>query len=362
MSFTIAEKPIPAGREGPGIFLEPVDPLTHPGWDDLVAGHPSGSVFHSSFWARVLAESYGYCSLYLTAMRNGGISVLLPVMEVDSRLTGRRGVGLPFSDYCDPLVSEEEAFRTAWSHLVAHGEAAGWKSIELRCREALPEDFPSSATFHHHVLDLWGGEELLFRSLRESTRRNIRKAKREGVTVTVSGSEDSVAQFCRLNAVTRRDHGLPPQPARFFRSLHEHLLKRNGGFVVLAHFRGSCIGAAVFLHFGDRAYYKYGASDRRAQHLRANNLVMWEAVRSCAGKGFRSLCLGRTDPGNEGLRRFKNGWGAREGAIRHCRYDLGERRFVRSRPAVTGWHNALFRNLPLAVSRAVGTALYKHLG
>jgi hypothetical protein len=327
-----------------------------------VASHPSGSVFHSSSWARVLAESYGYGFRYLMATRNGGISALLPVMEVDSRLTGRRGVALPFSDYCDPFFPEGEDFQDAWSRLIAQGGKAGWKSIELRCREALPVSVPPSSTFLHHLLDLGEGEGSLYRNLRGSIRRNIRKAERMGVTITISGSDNAVAEFCRLNGMTRREHGLPPQPVRFFRSLHEHILKRNRGFVVLAHFRGSCIGGALFLNFGDRAYYKYGASDRRAHHLRANNLVMWEAIRSLARKGFRSLCLGRTESDNEGLRRFKNGWGARQGIILYYRYDLGERRFVRSRSMSTGWHNAVFRNLPLSISRAVGAVLYRHFG
>ena len=35
--------------------------------------------------------------------------------------------------------------------------------------------------------------------------------------------------------------------------------------------------------------YKYGASDERHQNLRANNRVMWEAIRRHAADGFAIL-------------------------------------------------------------------------
>ena len=36
---------------------------------------------------------------------------LLPLMEVDSWLTGRRGISLPFTDECEPLYPDAESFK-----------------------------------------------------------------------------------------------------------------------------------------------------------------------------------------------------------------------------------------------------------
>jgi hypothetical protein len=47
--------------------------------------------------------------------------------------------------------------------------------------------------------------------------------------------------------------------------------------------------------------------------LRANNLVMWEAIRWFSRNQFRSLHFGRTDQVQEGLMQFKRGWGAEDG-------------------------------------------------
>jgi len=38
--------------------------------------------------------------------------------------------------------------------------------------------------------------------------------------------------------------------------------------------------------------YKFGASDSGFQHLRPNNLVMWEGIRHCAERGCERLHFG----------------------------------------------------------------------
>jgi hypothetical protein len=68
--------------------LQIINPITYPGWDDLLLSTPDCSFFHSSAWARVLAESYSYTPKYFTMMDDGRLVALIPVMEVNSFLTG----------------------------------------------------------------------------------------------------------------------------------------------------------------------------------------------------------------------------------------------------------------------------------
>ena len=45
---------------------------------------------------------------------------------------------------------------------------------------------------------------------------NIKKALKEGVEVQLHNSFESVKSFFKLNCMTRKRHGLPPQPFKFF--------------------------------------------------------------------------------------------------------------------------------------------------
>jgi hypothetical protein len=342
--------------------LELLNPLQYPNWNGLLRRWEGATFFHTSCWARILQESYGYLPCFLGEVAGDHFTALLPCMEVRSPLTGIRGVSLPFTDYCTPLLPENSSLQSLFEALARHGREARWRSLELRPGSLLPEEMPPCSQWHHHILDLSKGETALFRGLRESTRRNIKKAERSEVEVTLETSTRAAEQFYRLNCLTRKGHGLPPQPFRFFLEIQKNALTGGHGMIALAHHQRNPVAGAVFFHFGTRAVYKYGASDRLRQHLRANNLVMWEAIKWYANKGFQQLSFGRTEPENEGLLQFKNGWGASEEKLLYCRYDLGRSAFLRDQPMVKGWHNKMFAALPLSLLRLAGRLLYRHVG
>jgi len=338
-----------------------VNPLVYPGWDELLATHPDRSFFHTGSWARVLSESYRYRPHYLVA-GNGTLDGIVPFMEIRSFLTGRRGVSLPFTDYSASIIGGEPDVKDALHMIIQHGKESGWRYIEVRNPVSFPDSIPVFSSYFGHVLDLTGTEESVKANLRDSTKRNIKKAVKEGVTVEGFTTLESIQEFYRLNCLTRKEHGLPPQPVLFFQKIYEHVISRGFGFVALASYKGKNIAGAVCFHYGGKAVYKYGASNREYHQLRANNLAMWEAIRLCIRQGCRSFCFGRTEPENQGLRQFKSGWGAREHTIRYYRYDLGTDTFVRGKPYGHAFYNRIFNTIPVPISRVAGEILYRHVG
>ena len=310
-------------------------------------------------------ESYGYRPLYISLTDRDTPSAVIPCMEIKSIMTGRRGVSLPFTDYCEPIIgqngSDDDAFPLL-EHLIAYGKQAGWKSIELRDGINLHEQSIPSQIFIGHILDLTTQDDERMSTLRDSTRRNISKAKKEGVQIEIKRSMDAVEEFYHLNCLTRQEHGLPPQPLNFFKKLYEHVLAQDKGMIVLASHANHVVAGALYLHFGEKALYKYGASDKRYQHLRANNLVMWEAMRWYAQQGYRSLCFGRSALENDGLLQFKRGWGAAERAIHYYKYDVEKSTFVRGVNNQFTGSRRLFHHLPIPLLQMTGSMLYKHIG
>lgn len=337
---------------------ETTDPTADEAWNERLAERGDADIFHSRGWCRALCEAYGFKARYLVANETPGV---LPLIEVASPLTGRRGVSLPFTDYCGALA-DESMFRELVERALTLGRASGWKYLELRGNRAHTADAAPSAIFCGHTLDLRPGEKELFDGFKDTVRRNIRKAERSGITVEVRRDEEAAKAFYRLNCATRRLHGLPPQPWKFFDLLTRYVMGAGQGCYVLACQEARPVAGGVFLQWRDKAYYKYGASDPRYRAQRPNNLVFWEAIRYLASEGASSLCFGRTGVHNDGLRSFKLGWGPTEHRIEYFRYDLRKAGYVTAPPAVVGAHNHLFRHLPLPALRAVGTLLYRHVG
>jgi hypothetical protein len=338
-----------------------VDPTSDPDWDDLVASHPGFNFFHSAAWAKVLCETYGHKPISLLLSKNAEPVILVPLLEVSSPFTGRRGVCLPFTDICDPLFFRECDPSIVTRLLYQLACNRNWKHFEIRGGSTSALWATPSATFYGHTLDLRCGPEALFARFRGSIRRGIRKAERFDLDVQISRSWETLQEFCRLHVRTRRRHGLPPQPSSFFRKIHEEIVKQDLGFIVLASKGSKPLAAAVFFHTKGKAVYKFGASDERHQELRGNNLVMWEAIQFLAKNGFETLHLGRTSPENLGLRRFKLAWGTVEEPIEYFRFSTKVNDCIATRDNVSGFHNALFARLPLTFNRLIGAMFYPHL-
>jgi lipid II:glycine glycyltransferase (peptidoglycan interpeptide bridge formation enzyme) len=282
-------------------------------------------------------------------------------MAVSSFLTGKRGVSLPFSDCCPALIRDAEHFRGLVEAAIQNGKKAGWKYLEWRGGGGHFDGKRASRSYVHHNVDISLAENRVFSNLRGSTKRNIKKAAKEGVQVHFENSLASIQEFYRLHCLTRKHHGVPPQPFKFFEKIQEHILSKGSGFVILASHQGKKVAGGVYFHFGKKALYKYGASDRRNQLLRANNLVMWEALKHYAEKGYETLSLGRTDLGSTGLLQFKRGWGAVEQMLNYHKYDFGKADFVENQgEAKTSY--ALLKKLPSPVLNFAGSLFYRHVG
>ena len=336
-----------------------IDPLAEsPRWDKLVVEHPRASVFHTSAWIRVLCQTYGYRPLCFVT--EGGRPAILPLIEVDSFLTGRRGISLPFTDSCSALTSLDGDFRGLWKQALRVGQERRWRTFEMRDYEEGCGLSPS-LQFYTHSLTLAENASVTFDLFDSSVRRAIRKAERSGVDVTVERSESAMKVYYEMHCLTRKKHGLPPQSYRFFQNIHRWIIEPGLGFLVLARVMDKPIAGAVFFRFCRKAIYKFGASDPQAEPLRPNNLVMWRAITELCANGCKTLDFGRTSLQNAGLRRYKASWGAIERVSRYLKWDFAKGANVQDRDKADGLHTSFFRLLPGNLSRIVGRLLYPHI-
>ncbi|MBX3744424.1 MAG: GNAT family N-acetyltransferase [Verrucomicrobiae bacterium] len=358
----------------PGSEVEVVDPLLSPGWDAWVSRHPGATVFHRSAWCRTLVDAYGFTPLYLIRKDEGSPVAAWPLMEVGGTLRGRRGASLPFTDHCPPLLPTPQPTGTAdvpgdlgdvalREPLLAKafdlGRQRRWHSLELREAATWTREDRASVRFFGHTIDLAEGEAAALHRCDSAVRRSIRKAEASGLRAVHGQDSHAIRAYARLHALTRRRHGLPPQPYPFFSALQRHVLSPGLGTVLLVLKDQTPIAGAVFLFSGPQAIYKFGASDETHQALRPNNLVFREAIRLCARQGATSLDLGRTSLANEGLRRFKRGWGSSERMVSYLRYDLRTRQTIPTPDRASGWHTLLFQHMPQPLASLIGRFVYR---
>lgn len=345
----------------PDTAMAVINPLTDGQWDAEVSSHPHANIFHRKSWARVLSRTYGCELSYLRFTQGGTLQALVPLMELRSRFTGFRGISLPYSDFCHPLLFPGADAGEIFSKVAAFARERRWSYLELRGGGLQPADAMPALSFHAHQLDLRAGAEAVHRGFRSSVRQALRKAAGSPLEAEVSADAAAMRTFFQLHRETRQRHGLPPQPFSFFRIIQEEIMESGQGFVVTVRCQKRPVASMVFFQGSPCGIYKFGASDKRYQGMRANNLAMWTGIQELIRTGQETLHFGRSSLPNDGLRRFKLSWGATETALHYYRLDPARGTWGTANDHTVGLHTHLFRFLPAALNQLAGSLIYPHL-
>ncbi len=355
-------------RKTASVQLFELDPLRDSRWRAFIEEHPAASVFHSVPWLAALHQTYGYQPVVYTtsppgtALRNG-----LVFCKVESWLTGRRLVSLPFSDHCEPLVESVEELKGMLLQLQETRRAGDWKYIEVRPTDSglspalTMEGFQPSKRYYLHALDLRPAEQEVFQRFHKSSiQQRIRRAERIGMIHKAGRTDELMQEFCKLNLLARRRHQIPPQPEAWFHNLMKFM--GDALEIHIASYNNTAVASIITLRFKDTVVYKYGGSDQAFHGYGPIPFLLWSAMQRAKSMAAKTFDLGRSDSFNEGLIQFKDRWGGERKVLSYWQYPaptekLSENESLRLRVA-----KQLIGVLPNAMLKVVGRLLYRHIG
>ncbi|MEE1739769.1 peptidoglycan bridge formation glycyltransferase FemA/FemB family protein [Streptomyces sp. BE147] len=223
-----------------------------------------------------------------------------------------------------------------WSDPV--GARVGSKLREAGWLSQSPEDGfgVGHPQFKYEIPMAGRTEGELLKGMNQQWRRNIKKAAKEGVEVTVSDrSAEDLKAFHDLYVHTaERDH-FTPRPLRYFETMFAALSAEDPERIKLymARHQGDLAAATVLVRVGAHAVYAYGASSTAKREVRGSNACQWAMIRDSLAAGcdvydLRGITptLDAEDP-HVGLVQFKVGTGGQ--ALRYVgEWDLPLRPMV----------------------------------
>lgn len=335
-------------------------------WDNYVNSHPEGTPCHLSCWLRTIGETYPYEShLYVLEDETDGISGVMPAFLIKGLFKGRQLVTLPFSDYGYPLTQTEDGQRQILSPVLEEMKDK-IRNMEIRGPLGIHPDFSSQTYYKRHAIKLSPDVAEVKKNIDKRTIQYcIRKAQREGVEIREDNSPDGLEAFYRLNQLTRKKHGVPVQPRRFFCNLHKNILERGNGSICLACLKSRAIAAGLFIRHRSTVYYKYNASDPAFMKKYApNHLLTWTAIEDACRKGFSFFDFGRSALNNPGLIRYKEMWGAASSDLPYNYYPAHYR--GAGAKTHTGFLYQMitlfWRLIPDSIASRMGPLIYRYLG
>jgi vancomycin resistance protein VanK len=163
-------------------------------------------------------------------------------------------------------------------------------------------------------------EDDVLAGMNQQWRRNIKKAVKAGVEVSVSTGSTSGADLAAFHALyahtAERDH-FTPRPLSYFQTMVDALGAEDPDRIrlYLARHEGDLVAATIWIHVGSHTWYSYGASSSDKRDVRGSNAVQWQMIRDSIAAGAAVYDLrGITDTlssedSHIGLIQFKVGTG-----------------------------------------------------
>jgi lipid II:glycine glycyltransferase (peptidoglycan interpeptide bridge formation enzyme) len=159
-------------------------------------------------------------------------------------------------------------------------------------------------------------EDDVLKGMNQQWRRNIKKAGKAGVEVTVGTAEDLKLFHDLYKHTAERDH-FTPRPLGYFETMFRALLAEEPDRIrlYLARHEGDLVAATIWVRVGGHTWYSYGASSTEKRDVRGSNAAQWAMIRDSLAAGADVYDLrGITetldpDDSHVGLIQFKVGTG-----------------------------------------------------
>jgi lipid II:glycine glycyltransferase (peptidoglycan interpeptide bridge formation enzyme) len=159
-------------------------------------------------------------------------------------------------------------------------------------------------------------EDDVLKGMNQLWRRNIKKADKSGVEVSL-GERADLKAFHDLYVHTAERDRFTPRPLSYFQTMYDALGAEDPDRIQLwlARHEGDLVAATIAIRVGTHAWYSYGASSTEKRDVRGSNAVQWAMIRHALAGGahvydLRGITetLDADDP-HVGLIQFKVGTG-----------------------------------------------------
>jgi lipid II:glycine glycyltransferase (peptidoglycan interpeptide bridge formation enzyme) len=305
-------------------------------WQAFLGAMASGDFLHDRAWADVAAFD-GQPQRRYVLEEDGELVAIVAAQE--RALFGGRSFWYvphgPVLDYGDARASER--LRALVTALRIAGREHGAIAVKLEPR--LADDDPALAVFEGRGLRrldetlqvgqtrvvALSDDEILLAGFDKDTRYGVRRAEREGVSVSVHEDAADERPIDDLHALVRETQsraGFPMPSLDRYRVAWRALAGAGRAAILEARREGELLASGMVVIEGDRSYYLFSGSRReeRGEPKRyASYALQWEMMRLARDRGVVEHDLwGVAPPGAGsdhawfGVGLFKKGFGGRE--------------------------------------------------
>jgi len=275
-------------------------------WNAYVLNHQRATLCHLFEWKEILEECYKRRCFLLCLRDTQGITGILPLVHLKSRLAGNRLVSMPFLDQGGVLASStrtSEALVQAALDLCRGLRAQG---LDLRSRTGPSRARLGESNRYRFILRL-GEPEEIWRTIGPKVRNQVRKSEKSAL-VTTRVAAQHLEQFFAVFSRNMHQLGSPVHSREFFRSILSRLGDRAALYLTFDDNRRAVAGG-IAIRFRDVVTVPWASSLPAVRSSCPNHSLYWQVLQDAGAEGARFFDFGRSTE-DTGTYRFKKQWNA----------------------------------------------------
>ncbi len=169
---------------------------------------------------------------------------------------------------------------------------------------------------HTSVIDLEPTVENLLENMRRQTRYEVKKSKKQDITVQAYPARDKISQFIDLQQETAKRQGFITSSPTFLKALTESF--GDSVKIYVSEHGGDILNMALVILQGKEAVYFEAASSEKSYKFSGSYALLWQLIQDAKKDGYERLNLWgiayNDDPQNRyaGVTTFKRGFGGQD--------------------------------------------------
>ena len=297
------------------------DDVDRDAFDDFVDGHPSGMLYYTPRYLDFLGRvTHSQDETLVVTGVDGSIEGVMPLFRKDGPLGSVLNSSPFFGSHGAPIVISEQA-RSAvlgiFSEISRADGVASSTVIEnplLENKLQLDHDHLDTRIGQFTQLDSADPDNLIM-AIDGSARRNIKKAQRAGITVSIEN--DMLPFIASCHSANMKEMGGTPKPNVFFDEVQECFEAGQDFDVHIARKDGEPVSGLLLFYANAIAEYFVPVTLEGHRSEQPLPLIIASAMAESAKRGFRLWNWGGTWKTQTGVYRFKKKWNAFEAEYRY---------------------------------------------
>jgi len=320
-------------------------------WDDYVLKTDGATFYHLIGWKKLVEKVLRFKSIYLAAKEGPEIVGILPLFLTKNLFFGRKLISVPFAVAGGVCTNSDEAASALINRAIEVTKELNLDYLELRHADEKRGQLITSSNYVNFILDLDSGPDHIWKNLRSSLRRCIRRSMENGLEIELEATD--IDEFYKLYSMGQRNFGTPIQGYNWIKNLFCSLQKYHS--IVKVRYKNETIAISMVRKFKGSVSEILGYDLRNYRNLYPNHFLEWKLIEDSCHQNYKTFEFGRSLP-DSGTYYFKKGWAAKPTPLYYQYYlnnvkavpDLSQNNPKRQRFA------KMWRMMPLPMANMIG--------